>query len=95
MRKITLYTFVIHLCCSTGVFAQRTNNWYFPFRVGLSFSTDPPTELNNGQNAGAGAATISDINGNLLFYSDGIRVYNRNHAVMPNGTDLSGTSGAW
>lgn len=34
--------------------------------------------------------TISDPNGNLLFYSDGINVYNRNNLIMPNGSGLLG-----
>ncbi len=29
-----------------------------------------------------GCATISDASGNLLFYTDGITVYNRNHSIM-------------
>ncbi len=37
-----------------------------------------------------GCASISDFNGNLLFYTDGITVYNRNHGIMPNGTGLKG-----
>jgi hypothetical protein len=35
-----------------------------------------------------GCATISNSSGQLLFYTDGITVYNRNHQVMPNGTGL-------
>ncbi|MCF6295552.1 MAG: T9SS type B sorting domain-containing protein, partial [Flavobacteriaceae bacterium] len=37
-------------------------------------------------------STISDANGNLLFYSDGTTVWNRNHQVMPNGNGLFGDS---
>ncbi len=36
-----------------------------------------------------GCATICDKNGNLLFYTNGITVYNRNHQVMLNGTGLA------
>src|SRR4030095_14737495 len=35
---------------------------------------------------------ISDSIGNLLFYTDGITVRNSNHAIMPNGTGLTGNS---
>ncbi len=34
--------------------------------------------------------TISDPNGNLLFFSDGMSVWNRNQQVMPNGSGLLG-----
>ncbi|MDH6358702.1 PKD domain-containing protein [Parabacteroides sp. PF5-9] len=37
-----------------------------------------------------GCFSLSDSNGNLLFYSDGIRVWNRNHSLMPNGNSLTG-----
>jgi len=41
-------------------------------------------------NTNEGCATISDNNGNLLFYTDGIKVWNRNGQVMPNGSGLKG-----
>lgn len=37
-----------------------------------------------------GCSSISDINGNLLFYTDGKTVWDRNHIIMPNGTNLFG-----
>lgn len=72
------------------VFGQNeANNWYFGYNAGLSFSTDPPTPLTNGALVtGEGSAVISDVNGNLLFYTDGSTVWNANHVVMPNGTGL-------
>ncbi len=32
------------------------------------------------------SATMCDVKGNLLFYTDGLVVYNRFHQPMPNGT---------
>lgn len=76
----------------TNSFAQgEANNWYFGTQAGITFNTNPPTALTNGQlSTGEGCAAISDANGNLLFYTDGITVRNRNHAVMLNGTGLLG-----
>src|SRR5215217_3779517 len=37
-----------------------------------------------------GSASIADHDGNLLFYTDGISVWNKNHNVMPNGSGLLG-----
>src|SRR5690606_37545383 len=37
-----------------------------------------------------GCSSISDENGNLLFYTDGITVYNRLHVIMSNGFGLLG-----
>jgi len=36
----------------------------------------------------AGSSVMSDSEGNLLFYTDGNTVWNKNHQVMVNGTDL-------
>ncbi len=70
------------------------NNWYFGFKAGLDFNTEPPTVLTNGQTQTyTGNATISDENGNLLFYSDGYKVWDKNHNVMPNGANLEGAFG--
>jgi hypothetical protein len=39
-------------------------------------------------------SSISDADGNLLLFSDGQKVWNRNHAVMPNGNGLMGSPSA-
>ncbi len=72
--------------------AQRANNWYFPAKKSLTFNTNPPTPLGNSQCLYGGAASISDNLGNLLFYSDARRVFNRNHLIMPNGDNIKGAS---
>jgi gliding motility-associated-like protein len=74
------------------LFAQReADNWFFGERVGLNFGTGGKPSVQTGKlNTLEGCASISDANGNLLFYSDGTTVWNRNHGVMPNGTNLLG-----
>lgn len=68
-----------------------TSNWYFGNQSGITFTSGTPTALTNGIiNTVEGVATISDNLGNLLFYTDGITVYNRLHLVMTNGTGLFG-----
>ncbi|MFN8396091.1 MAG: hypothetical protein U0176_15755 [Bacteroidia bacterium] len=42
------------------------------------------------QNTFEGGSSYCDHNGNLLFYSDGLTVWNRNHLVMANGSGLMG-----
>lgn len=67
------------------------NNWYFGNFGGLSFNTNPPSVLNDGQLfTSEGCTAISDEDGVLLFYSDGITVWDANHDIMPNGTGLLG-----
>ena len=81
------------LICST-LFASAQNEgniWYFGENAGLDFNSGGPVAITNGMlNTLEGCATISDNNGNLLFYTDGMVVYNKNHTLMPNGTGLLG-----
>src|SRR5699024_1055450 len=57
----------------------------------MSFNTSPPTALNDGHiSVTEGSSSISDKDGYLLFYTDGITIYNANHEVMQNGTGLFG-----
>ena len=74
------------------IFAQgQNNNWYFGLNAGITFNTNPPSALTNGQlNTFEGCAAISDNAGNLLFYTDGTTVYNKLHAIMTNGSALFG-----
>src|SRR5690606_8782588 len=69
----------------------QANNWYFGYNAGITFNTNPPSALLNGMlSTSEGSATLSDAAGNLLFYTDGILVYDRTHAQMPNGFGLLG-----
>ena len=86
--------FIILLFIFHFSFAQKeASHWYFGNKAGLDFSSGSPVLDSKGSlNTLEGCATISDINGNLLFYSDGSVVWNRNHSIMPNGTPLAGNS---
>jgi len=92
-RFFILLVFGLFVLFPSGeVIAQNQGRiWYFGTNAGLSFTTDPPSALTDGQlNTTEGCATICDASANLLFYTDGISVWNRNHVVMPNGTGLLG-----
>ncbi|NNE76504.1 MAG: hypothetical protein HKN31_05465, partial [Pricia sp.] len=73
-------------------FAQReASRWYFGNKAGLDFNSGSPVALTDGElETHEGCSTISDQNGNLLFYSDGINVWDKLHRLMPNGTGLLG-----
>ncbi|HSP40265.1 MAG TPA: hypothetical protein VLN46_02455, partial [Gillisia sp.] len=67
------------------------NNWYFGGGAGINFNTSPPTVLNDGNlNTLEGCASISNDEGQLLFYTDGMTVYDRTGGIMENGTGLLG-----
>ena len=69
----------------------EASKWYFGANAGLDFSASTPFFLSDGQlSTDEGCATISESNGNLLFYTDGVNVWNKLHNIMPNGSDLTG-----
>ncbi len=85
--------FYILFFCIFATFGQRqAANWYFGENAGINFDNNNNiTVLNDGRlNTKEGCSSISDDNGNLLFYTDGSTVYNREHNVMLNGTGLLG-----
>ncbi|MBK7752742.1 MAG: gliding motility-associated C-terminal domain-containing protein [Flavobacteriales bacterium] len=69
---------------------QADQNWFFGWHAGIDFNGAQPLATNGAMNVAMGSATISDASGELLFYSDGIKVWNRSHEVMPNGAGLLG-----
>ena len=79
-----------------GVANQVANQWYFGEMAGIDFNTAPPTPLAdaNMMLSPEGCATISDIGGQLLFYTDGVTVWNKEHNVMLNGTNIGGENTA-
>lgn len=88
--------FLLFLLSITVSYSQNeASNWYFGENAGLQFNTlsGGVTPLLNGQlNTREGCASISDEDGNLLFYTDGVTVYNREHTQMMNGNNLYGNS---
>ena len=75
------------------IFAQgETSNWLFGNEAGIRFNNDGSlSNIDKSKlNTIEGCATISDTFGNLLFYTDGITVYNSKHETMLNGEDLFG-----
>lgn len=70
---------------------QQASVWYFGEKGGLHFTSSGPTVLNDGQMSSfEGVASIADNNGVLQFYTEGTRIWNRQHNLMPNGQGLLG-----
>ena len=82
------------MCClfaGSALKAQQGNVWYFGNFAGLSFNSAPPSPLLDGQlNSLEGSSVICDNNGDVLFYTNGRTVFNRNHDLMLNGANLKG-----
>ncbi|MGV3505165.1 MAG: hypothetical protein ACO1O1_15755 [Adhaeribacter sp.] len=70
---------------------KQTSIWYFGLRAGLDFSQGAPAALTDGMmSTNEGCASIADSEGRLLFYTNGVYVWNRQHQQMPNGFRLMG-----
>lgn len=79
--------------CSNTPSRKNATHWYFGFQAGIRFGGPQPIALTDGaMSQFEGVATMSDSTGQLLFYTNGITVYNRNHQVMVNGTGLTSHS---
>lgn len=93
MKKLLLISLLFTLPLLSQPKGKEYFNWYFGEGASITFDTYNFEPLNVGQSSMftlEGCASISDKEGNLLFYTDGTRVWDRNNAVMPNGTGLKG-----
>ncbi|MDP4264290.1 MAG: PKD domain-containing protein [Bacteroidota bacterium] len=94
MRK--LFVFILLSVLLLPGRAQRNNIWYFGEQAGLDFNANntnnpvPVALTNSAMITQEGCSSICDNNGALLFYSNGVDVFNRNHQVMLNGSGLKG-----
>ena len=79
-----------------GFTQAEASHWYFGNGAGLIFdisagTVTPTADAASTINTNEGCSSISDVNGNLLFYTDGRNVWDKNHDIMPNADYASGT----
>jgi hypothetical protein len=95
MIRYLIFTLLFILISSNTYSQGQYNNWHFGFNQGLTFNLGPPLPItNSAMQSVEGCGTMSDAAGNLLFYTNGNSVWNRNNVEMPNGTGLLGNSDA-
>ena len=71
----------VHLCPEQQ--ASPGSKWYFGDNAGLDFGGGSPKPLDDGKlKTIEGSASITDTKGNVLFYSDGITVYDKDGKPM-------------
>jgi hypothetical protein len=94
IASILVFTIILQSFCNAQA-GGRYNNWYFGYNSALTWNNGGvPVSLNNsGMHTEEGCATISDINGNLLFYTNGMKVWNSSHQVIASGL-MGGASSA-
>jgi gliding motility-associated-like protein len=93
LKRYSLFLFLIFILRITTVFGQlQNNNWVFGYGARVNFSGPIPVGSSNAAiNSNESTASVSDPStGQLLFYTDGRKVWNTNNQVMPNGANLLG-----
>ncbi|WP_405296544.1 PKD domain-containing protein, partial [Algibacter sp. Ld11] len=89
---------IVLLCvCAAFLFSSisraqdQAANWYFGARAGVNFDNNNVSAILNSElSTHEGCASISNAKGELLFYTNGVSVWDKDHKVMPNGTGLMG-----
>ncbi len=93
MKKHYLLCIILLFFFNSLSAQKEATHWFFGENAGLDFSSGSPVADTNGSlNTLEGCTTISDVTGNLLFYTDGTTVWNKNHIIMPTGNGLFGDS---
>jgi gliding motility-associated-like protein len=91
MRVIITIFILIATTATPWAQSNQENNWVFGNGAGINFNGATPIAFqNNLVGFGEGSASVSDENGDLLFYTEGSVVWNRNGGIMPNGNNLTG-----
>jgi gliding motility-associated-like protein len=88
---VLLYLTCIFCIMIQQVHAQskRAGVWYVSNGIGYDFNCSPPcTNQSGAMSTANSSATICDKNGVLQFYTDNETIWNRNHQIIANGTDL-------
>ena len=97
VRKTQFITLLAGICLSFSLSAQNftRHNWYFTNNdQALIFGKedDAMAFLDDGKvpqaNAGEKLTVTDPLTGDLLFYSDGINIYDATHQVMQNGNGI-------
>lgn len=87
------YTFIIlSFLFSVSTSAQKVQNiWTIGVGKTLDFNSLPPSvgSISNVTTIYYRLSDVCDENGDLLFYSDGNKVWNKNHVAMSNGTGVN------
>ncbi|SNR41389.1 SMP-30/gluconolactonase/LRE family protein [Hymenobacter mucosus] len=96
MKRLPILLPLLLLLLPAVSFAQREQSiWMFGQQAGLTFPASggaPTPLLTNKMTTYEGSAVATNQQGQLLFYTNGEFVFNRQHQVMPNGKKLMGSN---
>jgi len=87
---IRVFFFLLFLISSKFALGQYENVWLFHPHLGLDFNGGTALPFATNSEALVVYASVCDKDGDLLFYTDGRFITDRNHTTMPNGTLING-----
>ena len=89
--KRTLLSLVV-LLLSLASFAQKENNiWPIGYHAGIDFNSGSAVTVKTNIVTMNCSASICDATGQLMFFTSGDTIWDKNGHAMPNGYDLIGT----
>ena len=62
--------------------------WAFGYHMGMNFSGANPVPISTSIDHGEGCASVCNPNGQLLFYTNGSKIWAANGSLFPNGQNL-------
>lgn len=91
MKYFYFFHFLILLTWCNAAAQGENNHWHFGKNHHIDFNVTPPVyAANSNLSTSESCASVSDAQGNLLFYTIGCRIWDRNGNEMPNATGLLG-----
>jgi Outer membrane protein and related peptidoglycan-associated (lipo)proteins len=84
--------FIGLICTASDLNAQfESAKWVFGNGGGIDFANGEPVAFSGSKiRTSEGCSAMSTGKGELLFYTDGVSIWNRYHEIMPNGRNLNG-----
>lgn len=81
-------------CTAVSYSQNQNNNWVFGRQAGISKTPNGISTIQNSKiNALEACGTVSNpVTGELMFYTDGVTVWDSTNTSMPNGEDLKGAN---
>lgn len=90
IRLLIILTFLFNTIIVCG--QKYGNIWQFGDQVGLDFNNCNPVVISGGVLGFEGCSSISDSSGQLLFYTNSEKVWNRLNSIMTNGNLIAAAS---
>lgn len=91
IKVLFLLTFVMYLTKFDSKAQLESAKWIFGHGAGVDFTSGQPAAFTGSKiKTSEGCSTVSDNAGNLLFYTDGVKIWNKNNEIMSNGSNLKG-----